>query len=108
VQDVLDQYGFYPLPRWDTISEEDWKVISTISEAESFQEAAQVLNSSIEKLGQKIGVMRDGEIFPRKGQDFNYLKRYSQQLIQRYSTKKKLENIEKQLMRIWKALSEMM
>jgi predicted RecB family endonuclease len=100
VQDVLDEYGFYPLPPWEAIRDDDWKVMESIAGAESFQEAAQLLSLSVEELGQKIGTLRDHEVFPRREQDFADLKRYSQQLIQRCSLKKRIETIENLLRKI--------
>ena len=27
MQDVLDEYGLYPVPLWEAIEEEDWRLI---------------------------------------------------------------------------------
>jgi len=51
VRDVLNEYGFYPLPFWEETSREDWSVIEELSKASSFKEAAQNLDLSSEELG---------------------------------------------------------
>ena len=107
VQDVLDQYGFYPLPPWEVIREEDWRVMRAIAETESFQDAVQLLDLSVEELGQRIGVLRDSGVFPRRGQNFVDLKMYSRQLLQRYSLRQRLEMIENQLRRIEEYITNM-
>lgn len=104
VQDILNKYGFYPIPHWNKIKEEDWNLISTISEAERFKEAAENASLSVKQLGQRIGDLRQGGIFPRKGQSFTDLKRHSRQLMYRYSIKRKLERIENRLKKIEEAL----
>lgn len=105
VQDVLNQYGFYPLPPWEAIEEEDWKMIHSIAEAKSFQEAAELLQLTVEKLGKRIGDLRDSEVFPRKGQSFTDLKRHSRQLLHRYSLERRLKKIENRLKRIEESIS---
>ena len=105
VRDVLNEYGFYPLPFWEEISEEDWSVIKGVSEAFSFKEAAQNLDLSSEELGHRIGYLRKRGIFPEKGQTFKNLKKYSQQLIQRYSFISRLDSIENYLKRIIELIS---
>ncbi|MFW6110561.1 MAG: YraN family protein [Thermoproteota archaeon] len=104
VQDILNKYGFYPIPHWNKIKEEDWNLISTISEAERFKEAAENASLSVKQLGQRIGDLRQVGIFPRKGQSFTDLKRHSRQLMYRYSIKRKLERIENRLKKIEEAL----
>lgn len=106
VQDVLNEYGFYPLPPWEAVSDEDWEVMEVIAGAESFQEVAQLLHLSVEELGQRIGTMRESKVFPRKGQTFGDLKKHSQQLIQRYFLKHRLEEIENCLERIEKSVAK--
>ena len=44
MQDVLDEYGLYPVPLCEAIEEEDWRLIGGITEAENFEEAAQYLH----------------------------------------------------------------
>ena len=105
MRDVLDEYGFYPLPPWEAIKEEDWEVIEGISGAESFDEAAKILNLSAEELGQKIGAMRQNGVFPQRGQSFENLKIHSRNLIKRYLITQKLEEIENRLKRIEESVS---
>jgi len=105
VRDVLNEYGFYPLPFWKEIGEEDWSVIKEVSEASSFKEAAKNLNLSIKELGHRIGDLRKRGIFPEKGQNFKNLKQHSQQLIQRYSFISRLNRIENYLKRIIELIS---
>ncbi len=105
VRDVLEEYGFHPFPSLEEISEEDWRVIKEISEANSFREAAQHLQLSVDKLGKKISDLRRKSIFPKRGQTFKDLKHYSRQLIQRYSIISRLEKIESQLKNMVKILS---
>lgn len=100
MRDVLNEYGFYRLPVWEAIKEEDWKVIEGIAEAKSFEEAAQLLRLSAGELGHRIGALRDGGVFPPRGQAFADLKRHSQQLIRRHSLIRRLEEIENRLKRI--------
>ncbi|MEX2739563.1 MAG: recombinase RecB [Candidatus Wukongarchaeota archaeon] len=104
VQDVLNEYGFFPLPLWEAIKEEDWRLIERITAAESFKEAAQHLGLSVEDLGRRIGDLRRRGIFPGKGQSFMDLKRHSQQLIQRYSLIRRLDKIEERLKKIEESL----
>jgi len=100
IQDVLKEYGFYPLPPWETIGENEWKVIEAIARSESFEEVVKTLNLSAEELGKEIGALRDSGVFPHKGRSFEDLRRHSQQLIQRYSLVHRLEEIENLLRRI--------
>lgn len=105
VQAVLNEYGFYPIPSWDVIGEEDWKLIEVIANVESFEVAAQTLRLSTDELGQRIQSLRDRRVFPRKGQSFTDLKRHSEQLIQRYSLIRRLDKIENRLERIEESIS---
>ncbi|HIE23230.1 MAG TPA: recombinase RecB [Candidatus Korarchaeota archaeon] len=107
VMDVLREYGFYPLPPWEAVKEEDWKVIEAISEAETFEDAAKLLGISVEDLGRKIGGLRGAGILPHVGQDFSELKRNSQQIIQRYSLVRRLELIENRLKKLENILLEL-
>ena len=104
VKDVLNEYGFFPLPLWEAIKEEDWRLIENITAAESFKEAAQQLGLSVDDLGRRIGDLRKRGIFPGKGQSFMDLKRHSQQLIQRYSLIRRLDKIEESLKKIEESL----
>ncbi len=104
MQDVLREYGFYPLPSWETIGKNEWKVIEALAQSESFKEAAKILNLSVEELGKEIGVLRNSGLFPRTGQNFKNLRRYAQRLIQRYSLVQRLEEIENRLEAIEKSL----
>lgn len=100
MRDVLNEYGFYPLPPWEAIKEEDWEVIEGIAGAESFDEAAKHLHLSTGDLGRRIGALRHIGVFPQRGQAFKNLKIHSQQLIRRYFLARKLEEIETRLKRI--------
>ena len=100
VRDVLDSYGFYPLPAWREIGEEDLELVKKIAEAETFTEAAKSLHLSTEELGQRIGKLREKGIFPHREQNFIALKRHSQQIIHRYALINRLDEIEKRLKRI--------
>ncbi len=100
LMDVLNEYGFYPLPPWEKIKDEDWDVIEEIARSESFEEAAQLLHLGVEELGHRIGALREASIFPQGGQSFTELKRYSQQLIHRLRIVWRLENIERMLKRL--------
>lgn len=104
VQDVLNEYGFSPLPLWEAIKEEDWRLIERIIAAENFREAAQHLGLSVEDLGRRMGDLRKRGIFPGKGQSFMDLKRHSQQLVQRYSLIRRLDKIEERLKKIEESL----
>ncbi len=104
VQDVLDSYGFYPLPVWREIAEEELELVEKIAEAEDFAEAAEALHLSTEELGQKIGKLREKGVFPHRAQDFKALERHSQQIINRYALLRRLDEIEKRLKRIEEAL----
>jgi predicted RecB family endonuclease len=104
VQDVLDSYGFYPLPAWRELGEEDFELMQMIAEAEVFTEAAKSLDLSTEELGQRIGELREKGFFPQRGQDFTALKRHSQQIIHRYALLHRLDEIEKRLKRIEESL----
>ena len=104
VQDVLDSYGFYPLPAWREIGEEDLELVEKIAEAEDFTQAAKFLHLSTEELGQRIGKLREKGVFPQRGQNFTALKRHSQQIIHRYSLLRRLGEIEKRLERIEESL----
>ena len=104
VQDVLNEYGFFPLPLWEAIKEEDWSLIENITTAESFKEAAQYLDLSVEDLGRRIGDLRKRGIFPGKGQSFMDLKRHSQLLVQRFSLVRRLDKIEESLKKIGESL----
>ena len=75
-------------------------MIKAISEALNFKEAAVNLHLSFEELGHRIGDLRKRGIFPEEGQTFKNLKRYSQQLIQRYSLIRMLHRIENYLKKI--------
>ena len=104
VQDVLDSYGFYPLPAWRAVEEEDLELMEKIAEAEDFNEAAKSLHLSTEELGQTIGKLRQKGVFPQRGQDFTALKKHSQQIIHRYTLFRRLDEIEKRLKRIEESL----
>ncbi len=104
VQDVLDSYGFYPLPAWREIEEDDLELVKKIAEAEDFAEAAKSLDLSTEGLGQKIGKLREKGVFPQRARDFTALKRHSQQIIHRYALLRRLDEIEKRLKRIEECL----
>lgn len=100
VRDVLNEYGFYPLLPFEAVEEEEWRVIEGIAKAESFKEAAQLLHLSAEELGHRIGALRGKGVYPPRGQAFTGLKRHSQQLIQRHSIIRRLDEIENHLKRI--------
>jgi predicted RecB family endonuclease len=104
VQDVLDSYGFYPLPAWRAIEDESLKLMEKIAEAEDFTDVAKSLHLSTEELGQKIGKLRQKGVFPQRGQDFEALKRHSQQISHRYALLHRLDDIEKRLKRIEETL----
>ena len=104
VQHVLDSYGFYPLPAWRAIEEDDLELMEKTSEAKDFTEAAKALNLSPEELGQRIGKLRQKGIFPQRGQDFAALKKHSQQIIYRYALFRRLNEIEKRLKQIEESL----
>ena len=104
VQDVLDSYGFYPLPAWRAVEEEDLELMEKIAEAEDFTEAAKSLHLSTEELGQTIGRLRQKGVFPQRGHDFTALKEHSQQIIHRYALLHRLDEIEKRLKRIEESL----
>jgi predicted RecB family endonuclease len=106
VQDVLDSYGFYPLPGWRAIEEEDLELMEKIAEAEDFIEAAKSLHLGNEELGQRIGKLREKGLFPKRGQDFTALKRHCQQIIHRYALLHSLDEIKKRLKRIEKTLRQ--
>jgi len=100
IRDILDEYGFYPLPPQSVIMEEDWRLIQAVAEAEDFERAAETLKLNPEELGERIGEMRSREIFPRRSQAFSELKRCARQLSQRYSVVQRLNLIEKRLREI--------
>ena len=104
VQSVLDSYGFYPLPAWREIGEEDLELMEKIARADNFTEAAESLDLSVEELGQKIGKLREKGVFPQRGQEFAALKRHSQQIIHRYTLFNRLDEIEKLIKRIEESL----
>ena len=104
VQDVLDSYGFYPLPACRELEEEDLELVEKIAEAKDFTEAVKVLHLGTEELGQRIGKLREKGIFPQRGQDFKALKRHSQQILHRYALLHRLDEIEKQLKQIEESL----
>ena len=104
VQHVLDSYGFYPLPAWRAIEEDDLELMEKTSEAKDFTEAAKALNLSPEELEQRIGKLRQKGIFPQRGQDFTALKKHSQQIICRYALFRRLDEIEKRLKQIEESL----
>ena len=104
VQDVLDRYGFNPLPAWRALEEEDLELMEKIAEAEDFNGAAKALNLSTEELGQRIGKLRQKGVFPHRGQDFTALKTHSQQIIHCYALFRRLDQIEKRLKRIEESL----
>lgn len=104
VQDILDSYGFYPLPAWRAVEEEGLDLMEKIAEAEDFTEAAKSLHLSTEELGQTIGKLRQKGVFPQRGQDFTALKRHSQQIIHRYALFCRLDEIAKRLKRIEESL----
>jgi len=104
VQDVLDSYGFYPLPAWREIADEDLELVEKIAEAEDFSKAADSLHLSTEELGQKIGELREKGIFPPRGRTFKALKRHSQQIIHLHALLHRLDEIEKRLKGIEESL----
>ncbi|RLG40759.1 MAG: hypothetical protein DRO05_05555, partial [Thermoproteota archaeon] len=106
LQDVFEEYGLFPIPQFEEIGERDWRIIEAIAKAESFDEAAKYLNLEADELGKMVGDLRRRGVFPRRGQSFDDLKRFSLQLIQRYSIVRKLEEIENRLKRIEERLRE--
>jgi predicted RecB family endonuclease len=105
IRDVLNEYGFFPLPSWEEV-EEDWAVLRSLAKAESFQEAAQNMGWSLSEFGNKLGDMRGSGIFPSGGQSFMELKRHAQQIIARYSLQQKLEDIERRLTDLKKTIQD--
>ena len=93
---VLNEYGLFPLPSWNMVSDE-WDVIRAFAEASSFEEAAEILQMDVSDVGQKLGEMRDRGIYPSGGQSFTELRRHSQQIISRHSIQRRLEAIEKEI-----------
>lgn len=104
VQDVLDDYGFYPLPSWKDIGKEDLELVERIADAEDFAEAARSLHLDTKELGQTIGKLRKKGVFPHRSQDFTALKRHSQQIIHRYALLRRLDEVEKRLKRMEETL----
>ncbi|NIN52704.1 MAG: recombinase RecB [Nitrososphaeria archaeon] len=100
VQEVLNEYGFYPLPTLESLKEEEFMVIKEIANASSFADAAKALDMSIDDLGHKIGELRAKRTFPRQQQSFEAMKRFSENLVNRYHLLHRLEIIEKCLKRI--------
>jgi len=104
MRDILSEYGFYPLPPFQAISDEEWNVIESVAEAESFIDAAQHIQLTVEQLGNIIGALRKKGVFPPRSQSFTSLKRHSQQLIQRYYLARKLEEIKRHLNKLEKMI----
>jgi predicted RecB family endonuclease len=100
MRDILNEYGFYPLPPWEAIGDEDWELIEGLARSDSFEDVARHLHLNAEELGHRIGDLREDGVFPQGGQSFTELKRHSQQLIHRYSLDRRLEKIEMRLKRL--------
>lgn len=97
VRSVLSEYGFHPLPRWDEIERDDWRIVEEVAGGANISEVAETLDLKLESLGKRLGEMRKRGILPRRPQDFRALKSYCQQIINRYDIFSRLERIEKKL-----------
>lgn len=86
----------------DNMTEEDLKIIETVSSSNSFSEAAAKLNISEEELGKQIsniGFFKTGE-----KHTFNNLKLQALLIKNRLNQKKQLENIERKIDRLEKKI----
>lgn len=100
MQDVLTQFGFYPLPPRKKISKEDMDVISALADAESFAEAANKIGIPEGKLGRTLGELKEKGLLPRQSLSFSSLKSFTEHLLRRYSLSKRIDQIERQLEKI--------
>jgi len=97
VRGVLNEYGFYPTPPLNEINREDWKIIETVSESESMEEAASTLGMEVKDLGHKIGKLRQRGVIPGEARTFKSLRSYLRQLLSRYAIIRRLEEIEEEV-----------
>jgi len=97
IRQVLDEYGFYPLPSKDVISKEDWNLLQCIVNSESFQELSETTGLDSDELGRKLGELRDTGILPRRSQSLQELRNHAQRVIEAYSMEKRLEEIDRRL-----------
>ncbi len=100
VGNVLGEYGFYPLPPWDTIRKADLRIIKGVAKSSSIDEASKTLNIKAESLVKRLGEMRVKKILPRRSQDYSTMRKFCQQIIYRYDLIDRLDRIEKKLKRI--------
>lgn len=97
LQDVLVDFGFYPLPPRERISNDEMNLISTIAYSESFASITAELKVSKGELGKKIGELRKKGILPQRSQSFTELQKFARHIIRRYSITQRIERIEKRM-----------
>ncbi|MFP3951748.1 MAG: hypothetical protein ACLFVP_06395 [Candidatus Bathyarchaeia archaeon] len=100
IKQVLDEYGFYPLPSRASLSEEDWEMLNSLAESESFQNLEGITDLDSQELGWRLGELRDKGVLPRKSQSLQELRNHARRVIDTYSVEKRLEAIDERLSRI--------
>lgn len=107
IQDVLTQFGFFPLPPPESITKKEIELISVLAQADSFSKAANKLKVSNSKLGNKLGKLRKKGILPTNSQSFSELKQFSKQIIQQISRIKRIKRIEKRIKKLEKEIKKL-
>ncbi|NIQ04891.1 MAG: hypothetical protein GWO20_03890 [Candidatus Korarchaeota archaeon] len=97
IQEVLSEFGFFPLPQLEEIPEDTIKVLSALSNASSFPEAAKELDLSTNELGKDVGDLRETGVLPKWSQSFSDLRKFSSRVIRQYSVSRRIKRIEERL-----------
>ena len=97
IKDVLNDYGFYPLPPWNIIGKTELSIIGKIAVNDTLDEAASKLRIKPSTLGKRIGELRTKGVLPRQPQSYSALQKFCQQIMHRYDYISRLDRIEKKL-----------
>lgn len=95
VEEVFEEYGF--LPYQVDLDDDSRKVLHSISNSDSFSQAADILGINEKELGNRLGDLSRKGILPKRSLSFNDLKRCCSSILARGQILEKLDELEKRI-----------
>ncbi|MFQ6136137.1 MAG: recombinase RecB [Candidatus Hydrothermarchaeales archaeon] len=92
---VLDEYGFRPIPPFEALSKRDLEFLELIHESRSFDDISSKVSE--EEWRKRIGELRKKKVLPKAGKNFKDLKEQAGRIISQYDVIRRLDKIEKRL-----------